>query len=131
MTDPIADLLTRIRNAQMVGHKSTDIPYSKVKENIANVLKDKGFLGKVKTFKNKGESFKMLNVELIYVEGQPRIGHIERVSKPGLRVYKGYKELNQVLGGFGTMIVSTPRGLMSMQDAVKKRLGGEIICKIW
>lgn len=131
MTDPIADLLTRIRNGQMVGSSSIEVPYSKSKERVLNVLKDNGFVGKFKVFKNSGTSFKMLNVELIYVDGKPQITKIERVSKPGLRVYKGYKEFSEVLGGFGTAVVSTPQGVMSIEEAKKKKVGGEIICKVW
>ena len=73
----------------------------------------------------------MLNIELVYIEGSPKITKIDRVSKPGLRVYKGYKDLKEVVGGFGTVVISTPKGVMSMQDAIKGKLGGEVICKVW
>lgn len=131
ITDPIADLLTRIRNANQVNKEFVEIPYSTLKEGLLKVLKESGFIGEVKVFKEKNVKHKMLNVELIYIDGAPKIQHIERVSKPGLRVYSGYKDLQKVLGGFGTYIISTPKGLVNSVEAKKKKLGGEVICKIW
>lgn len=131
ITDPIADLLTRIRNANQVNKEFVEIPYSILKEGVLKVLKESGFVGEVKIFKEKNVKRKMLSVELIYIDGSPKIQHIERVSKPGLRVYSGYKDLQKVLGGFGTYIISTPKGLLNSIEAKKKKVGGEIICKIW
>jgi len=131
ITDPIADLLTRIRNANQVHKEYVEVPYSIVKENILKVLKTSGFVGDIKVFKDKGVKHKMLSVDLIYLNGEPRIQHIERVSKPGLRIYSGYRDLQKVLGGFGMYILSTPKGLVNSIEAKNKKLGGEIICKIW
>jgi len=131
ITDPIADLLTRIRNANQVNKQLVELPYSAMKENVLKVFKQSGFVGEVKVFKDKDVKHKMLSVELIYIDGEPRIQHIERVSKPGLRVYTGYRDLQKVLGGFGTYIISTPKGIINSVEAEKKKLGGEIICKIW
>jgi len=131
ITDPIADLLTRIRNANLVHKETVEIPYSAIKENILKVLKDSGFVGEIKVFKEKGVKHKMLSVELIYIDGISKIQNIERVSKPGLRIYSGYRELNKVLGGFGMYIISTPKGLINSIEVKKKKLGGEVICKVW
>ena len=133
LTDPIADMLTRIRNASAVFKKEAFIPFSKQKEEIAKILFKKGYLGKIRKQKIENRKRKNLNlvVELRYESGKPVISGIERVSRPGLRIYLPYKRLPKVLSGFGMTIVSTSKGLMTGSQAKKKRLGGEVICKIW
>lgn len=127
MTDPIADMLTRIRNGQNVLLETVSMPSSKLKEAIARVLKDEGYIADfaiVKGDNNKAE----LTVTLKYFEGKPVIEKIQKVSKPGLRIYKGKNELPQVMGGLGVAIVSTSEGVMSDRDARSKGFGGEVLC---
>jgi small subunit ribosomal protein S8 len=126
MNDPIADFLTRLRNGQLAGKKQVTTPSSKVKEAIAAVLKDEGYIGDfgVTAEGNK----KTMTVNLKYFEGKPVIERIERISKPALRVYKGKNELPKVLGGLGVAIVSTPNGVLSDRKARAAGLGGEVIC---
>lgn len=126
MTDPIADMLTRIRNGQKARKVSVSMPASKAKEAVANVLKDEGY---ITDFTTAGEGAeKALNVELKYFEGAPVIETVKRVSKPGLRVYRGNEDLPKVLGGLGIAIVSTSAGVMSDRQAREKGVGGEVIC---
>lgn len=128
MSDPVADMLTRIRNGQMAGHASVNIPSSKMKVALANVLKEEGFVSTydVKEVNGKSE----LLVSLKYYEGQPVIEMIKRVSRPGLRVYKNKNELPNVVGGLGVAIISTSQGVMSDRQARKVGVGGEIICYV-
>lgn len=128
MSDPIADMLTRIRNGQMAGHSSVNIPSSKMKLALANVLKEEGFVSTyaVKEVNGKSE----LSVDLKYYEGKPVIEMIKRVSRPGLRVYKNKNELPSVIGGLGVAIISTSQGIMSDRQARKAGVGGEIICYV-
>ncbi len=128
MSDPVADMLTRIRNGQMAGHASVNIPSSKMKVALANVLKEEGFVSTydVKEVNGKPE----LLVSLKYYEGQPVIEMIKRVSRPGLRVYKNKNELPNVVGGLGVAIISTSQGVMSDRQARKVGVGGEIICYV-
>jgi small subunit ribosomal protein S8 len=128
MSDPIADMLTRIRNAQMAGHSSVVMPSSKVKASIAKVLESEGFVKAVSVNDSEGKS--ELSVDLKYFEGKPVIEMVKRVSRPGLRVYKGKDELPKVIGGLGVAIVSTSKGIMSDNDARKAGIGGEIICYV-
>jgi small subunit ribosomal protein S8 len=131
-TDPIADMLTRIRNAHLRNIETVELPYSKTKEAIALVLKEGGFLSDVRVFKPKDKSYKYLSLDLKYSdEGEPAIKYIDRESKPGLRKYKKVKEITPVLGGLGMFIVSTSRGILSSKDARKRNLGGEIICRVY
>ena len=125
MSDPIADLLTRIRNAQMVAKTTVSVPSSKVKVSIAQVLKDEGYIDgfTVKTEGGKSE----LEIALKYYAGRPVIERIERVSRPGLRVYRGRDGLPQVLNGLGVAIVSTPKGVMTDRRARQAGMGGEVI----
>ena len=125
MTDPLADMLTRIRNGIRAGHTKVDIPASKMKANVCKVLKEEGF---IKNFKivAKDDSLK-LRVGL--KEGA--IVGIERVSKPGLRIYKGYREMPRVLSGLGVSIVSTSSGIVSSRKAKAMKLGGEVLCNVW
>lgn len=128
MTDPIADMLTRIRNGQGARKVSVSMPASKAKEAVAKVLKDEGYIS---GFSTGGEgAAKELTVELKYFEGVPVIEKIQRTSKPGLRVYRGKEELPKVLGGLGVAIVSTSAGVMSDRQAREKGIGGEVICVV-
>ena len=126
MTDPIADMLTRIRNGQKARMVSVSMPASKVKESVANVLKDEGY---ITDYAVSGEGAeKSLTVELKYFEGVPVIERIQRASRPGLRVYRGKEDLPKVLGGLGVAIVSTSAGVMSDRQAREKGIGGEVLC---
>jgi len=128
MTDPIADMLTRIRNGQKARKVSVAMPASSAKEAVAAVLKDEGY---IMDFTTSGEGAeKSLSVELKYYEGTPVIETVKRVSKPGLRVYRGKEELPKVLGGLGIAIVSTSAGVMSDRQAREKGVGGEVLCVV-
>jgi len=128
MTDPIADMLTRIRNGQSARKVSVSMPASKAKEAVAKVLQDEGY---ITGFATDGEGvLKELTVELKYFDGVPVIENIQRSSKPGLRIYRGKDELPKVLGGLGVAIVSTSAGVMSDRQAREKGIGGEVICVI-
>jgi len=127
MTDPIADMLTRIRNGQNVLLETVTMPSSKLKESIARVLQDEGYISGYSI--SDGENNKKeLTVELKYFEGKPVIEKIQKVSKPGLRIYKGKNEIPKVMGGLGVAIVSTSNGVMSDRDARAKGFGGEVLC---
>ena len=128
MSDPIADLLTRIRNAQMVAKPAVAVPSSKVKIAIAQVLKDEGYIDsfEVKTEGGKSE----LQITLKYYAGRPVIERIERVSRPGLRVYKGRDDIPQVQNGMGVAIVTTPQGVMTDRKARATGIGGEVLCYV-
>lgn len=128
MTDPIADLLTRIRNGQKAGKPNVRIPSSTIKKAILEVLKNEGYVGEFRTEKDGGKE--SLVVELRYHEGEPVIESLQRVSKPGRRIYRGKDELPQVFGGLGVAIVSTSQGLMSDREARAKGQGGEVICVV-
>lgn len=128
MSDPIADMLTRIRNAQMVEKVSVAMPSSKVKVAIAQVLKDEGYID---DFAVKAEGAKSeLNIALKYYAGRPVIERLERVSKPGLRVYRGRNDIPKVMNGLGVAIVSTPKGVMTDRKARATGVGGEVICYV-
>ena len=128
MTDPIADMLTRIRNGQKARKVSVSMPASNEKEAIAAVLKDEGYIS---SYDTAGDgAARSLSVELKYFEGAPVIEAVKRVSKPGLRVYRGKEELPKVLGGLGIAIVSTSAGVMSDRQAREKGVGGEVICTV-
>lgn len=128
MSDPIADMLTRIRNGQGARKVSVSMPASKAKEAVAKVLQDEGY---ILGFATEGEGVqKELKVELKYFEGVPVIERIQRTSKPGLRIYRGKDELPKVLGGLGVAIVSTSAGVMSDRQAREKGIGGEVICVV-
>ena len=126
MTDPIADLLTRIRNGQSSGKTEVNVPASKVKLAIAKVLKDEGYIEDFAPTQLDGKP--MLAVQLKYFQGRPVIDRLERVSRPGLRVYKGKDELPKILGGLGIAIVSTSQGVMSDRQARAAGHGGEVLC---
>ena len=125
MSDPIADLLTRIRNAQMVAKQTVLVPSSKLKVAIAQVLKDEGYID---GFQVKTEA--TLEIALKYYAGRPVIERIERVSRPGLRVYKGRDQIPQVMNGLGVAIVTTPKGVMTDRKARATGVGGEVLCYV-
>ena len=130
MNDPISDLLTRIRNAVRARHARTDMPHSRLKEAIAAILKEEGYLADVTTVEKAG--FKTLRLRLRYdADGRPFVSGLERVSKPGKRVYAGHDAIPRVMGGIGLTIMSTPRGMMSGSRAKKAGIGGEIVCSVW
>lgn len=126
MTDPVADLLTRIRNGQSARKASVTLASSKLKASIVKVLKDEGYIADYQVASEGGKP--LLTVDLKYFEGRPVIDRLERVSRPGLRIYRGKDELPKVLGGMGTVIVSTPRGVMTDKAARAIGQGGEVIC---
>ncbi len=128
MSDPIADLLTRIRNAQMVGKASLDIPSSKLKQAICQVMADEGYIQGYEVVKQGAKAF--LKVDLKYFNGRPVIENIERVSKPSRRIYKAKDELPKVQGGLGIAIISTSQGVMTDKQARQKGCGGEVLCTI-
>jgi len=130
-TDTIADMLTRIRNANLAKHQIVQIPSTKVTRNIAQVLFDEGLIDSFEELKNGLKSSLLLSLKYKGKERTPCIEKIQRISKPGLRVYSRAKKLPRILGGFGTAIVSTSRGLMTDQRARKEGVGGELLCYIW
>ncbi len=126
MTDPISDMLTRIRNAQAGGKTTVAIPSSKVKNAIAQVLADEGYIDGFVVKPNDGKP--QMEIALRYYAGQPVIERIERVSRPGLRVYRGASDIPKVMNGLGVAIVSTPRGVMTDRKARASGVGGEVLC---
>jgi len=128
MTDPISDMLTRIRNGQKARKVSVTMPASKAKTAVARVLKDEGYISDYSTTTDGNKAD--LTVELKYFEGKPVIERVQRVSKPGLRIYRGKDELPKVLGGLGVAIVSTSAGVMSDRQAREQGIGGEVLCVI-
>ena len=128
MSDPIADMLTRIRNAQMVEKAVVLVPSSKVKIAIAQVLKDEGYIDGFSVKTDDGKS--QLEIVLKYYAGKPVIERIERVSRPGLRVYKGHGTIPQVMNGLGVAIVTTPQGVMTDRKARATGIGGEVLCYV-
>jgi len=142
MTDPIADMLTRIRNANRIERPIVDMPSTTLKQRVAQVLKDEGYIFDFQVGKTEGEEFaavetptdprRVLRIVLKYgPEGEKVIQHIERVSKPGRRLYWRSKDIKPVLDGLGIAILSTSRGVMSDRQARAQRLGGEVLCKVW
>ena len=130
MTDPVADFLTRLRNANSAFHEEINLPYSKLKANIAEILKAEGYIAAIMV--SDAEVGKTLNIELKYGPNRERsISGIKRVSKPGLRVYAKSTEIPRVLGGLGIAILSTSSGLLTDRQATKKGVGGEVIAYVW
>ncbi|MDH4060537.1 MAG: 30S ribosomal protein S8 [Aquincola sp.] len=127
MSDPIADMLTRIRNAQIVEKTAVTMPTSKLKVAIAQVLKDEGY---IEDFAVKGDSKAELEIALKYYAGRPVIERIERVSRPGLRIYRGRHDIPQVMNGLGVAIVTTPKGVMTDRKARAAGIGGEVLCYV-
>ena len=128
MQDPLADMLTRIRNAQMAGIEQISMNVSKTKAEIAKVLRDEGF---VESFEVDGEVTKTLTIELKYLEGKPVIEHLQRESRPGLRLYRGKDDIPQLNGGLGVYILSTNKGVMTDRAARSAGVGGEILCSVF
>ena len=130
ISDPIADMLTRMRNALMVRHDSVLMPASKVKLEIAKILKNEGFINDVEVVKDK--TYKSIKISLKYAsKNQPALTGIERISKPGLRVYVERGEIPRVYGGLGIAILSTSKGIMTGKQAWRQGIGGEILCYVW
>ena len=127
--DPIADMLTRIRNAIMASHESVLVPSSKIKLSIIKILKEEGFIDRYEVLKGKSQA--MIKIHLKYADEQPAILGLERVSKPGLRVYVERHEIPRVYGGLGIAILSTSKGIITGQEAWRQHLGGEILCYVW
>ncbi len=130
VTDPIADMLTRLRNACMASHTTVELPYSKSKRELAKLLKEEGYISDYEETENQ-EKHKNLKIKLKYVNNQQVITGLKRISKPGLRIYVGHKDLPRVLGGFGVAIISTSQGIMSDRKARYKGIGGEVLCYVW
>jgi small subunit ribosomal protein S8 len=128
MSDPIADMLTRIRNGQQVDKRAVTMPSSKLKVAIAQVLKDEGYIEDFQVASDAGKA--TLEVRLKYYAGRPVIERIERVSRPGLRIYRGRDALPQVMNGLGVAIVTTPRGVMTDRKARQTGVGGEVLCYV-
>jgi len=130
MTDPIADMLTRVRNANRAYHETVDIPASKMKEEIARILKEEGYIKDYQVVQEN--SFNVIRVKMNFGPDRERvISGIKRISKPGLRVYAKKDEVPRVLGGLGIAIISTSKGIMTGREAKKAELGGEVICYVW
>ncbi len=129
LTDPIADMLTRIRNAIMIKADKVDVPASRMKLEIVKIMKEYGFIRGYKIIKDRRQG--IIRISLKYVDGECVINGLERVSKPGRRVYVGVDELPNVKGGIGIAIVSTSKGLMSDKKCREQRIGGELLCYIW
>jgi len=130
MIDPISDMLTRIRNAQRALLPATEIPHSRIKENIAHILKKEGYVTDV-VIEGKLPKDRTIRIKLKYQGKKSVIEGLRRVSRPGLRRYVGATEIPRVLGGLGVAVVSTPEGVMTGTQATKKNLGGELLCYIW
>lgn len=129
-TDPIADMLTRIRNANIVSHEEVEMPSSKLKVELAKVLKEEGYI--TDFYEKEVGKFKVLVITLKYDQAnKPVISNLKRISKTGLRVYSKSKDLPQVFGGLGVAIISTSKGLMTDRKARKEKLGGEVVCYVW
>ncbi|HEX8171207.1 MAG TPA: 30S ribosomal protein S8 [Thermoanaerobaculia bacterium] len=132
MTDPIADMLTRIRNGITSHHERVEMPSSKLKVEVARILKSEGFISNYKVVEEDGKPQATLRVYLKYSDdGEPVIHGIERVSRPGRRVYRGKEDIPKVLGGLGLAIVSTSKGVLSGAEAARTGVGGEVLCQVW
>jgi small subunit ribosomal protein S8 len=132
LTDPVADMLTRIRNANKALHDRAEMPSSKLKEEIARILKEEGYVRDYHVVEKEGLPYKVLVVELKYGRGRERVlTGLKRISKPGRRIYAGKDRLPRVLGGMGTAILSTSRGVITSRTAQREGIGGEVICFVW
>ncbi len=129
MTDPITDMFNRIRNAQVVFHKTTDIPFSKLRYGIAEILKAEGLILDCK--KRGKKPFQIIKLQLKYNEKVPAVSGFKRVSRPGQRIYKKAEEIKKVRSGYGISIVSTTKGLLTDKDARKSKVGGELMVEVW
>jgi small subunit ribosomal protein S8 len=132
MTDPIADMLTRIRNANTAFHDQVQMPSSKLKESLAKILEREGYIAGFSVRQDPGKPAKTLTIQMKYTpERQRTISGLRRVSKPGLRVYSNSTQVPRVLGGLGVAVLSTSRGLMTDREARKAKVGGEVLCFVW
>ena len=133
MSDPLADMLTRVRNANSARHNSVSLPVSKMKVAIAGVLKDEGFISDYAVTNDDAKAQQDIKLNLVYqgTKKTPIINGLRRISKPGLRVYVQSREIPRVLGGLGIAILSTPKGVMTGQEARRQQTGGEVICYVW
>ncbi|OQB44159.1 MAG: 30S ribosomal protein S8 [Parcubacteria group bacterium ADurb.Bin159] len=132
MSDPISDMLTRIRNASLTNKEKIRVPYSRLKFEIARLLEKEGWIERVKVIKAKKISETEMEIKLKYsAEGKPAISEIRRISRPGRRIYQNHLKMPKILNGFGMAIISTSLGLMSDKEAKKRKVGGEVICEIW
>ena len=130
VSDPIADMLTRVRNALSARHPKVDVPSSKLKMEVARILKEEGYILNFKLTEEGARRF--IRIYLKYTPGnEPVISHIERVSRPGCRVYVGSQQIQRVLGGLGINILTTPRGVMTGNTARREGVGGEVLCQVW
>ena len=129
MTDPIADMLTRIRNAALIKAEKVDVPASRMKLEIAKILKEEGFIRAYKILKDKRQG--ILRLTLKYIDNENVISGLRRISKPGRRVYVGSKEIPRVMGGVGIAILTTSQGILSDKSCRRDTLGGEVICYVW
>ena len=129
LTDPVADTLARIRNAISARHQKVDVPASKLKAEIARILKEEGYIANFKAAEEEGH--KVLRIYLKYSNNEAAISNVARVSRPGCRVYVRRSEIPRVLGGLGINILTTPRGVMTGRQARKQGLGGEVLCEVW
>ena len=130
MSDPLGDMLTRLRNGQNAGHTHIDCPYSKLRENVCKVLEEEGFI-RGYTLEEREGNKKFLQVQLKYAEGKGVIQEIDRVSKPGRRIYKGSKDMPYFYNGLGILVVSTPKGVMTDHKARAANVGGEVLCRVF
>jgi len=129
MTDPIADMLNRIKNAQVVGHLTVEMPFSNLKYEIAKILEKKGFVEKIEKKGRKAK--KTMEIVLKYNDKAPAVLGVKRISKPGQRIYLASSRMKKIKEGYGMAIVSTSQGLMTDREAKKQKLGGEVLCEIW
>lgn len=129
MTDPIADLLIRIKNAHMARQEQLLVPFSKIKKNIAEILQKEGYLESVSV--TEANPFSQLEIKLRYIGKMPALTDVKRLSKPGRRLYAPAKDIPRALGGYGITIISTSRGMMTDKEARKQNIGGELICQVW
>lgn len=131
MTDPIADMLTRMRNGGMANHETVDVPWSRLKEEIMKVLVEEGYVRQIRRVKVEGQVQDTLRITLKYDRNrQPVMSQLKRVSRPGRRVYLGYKDIHPVRKGLGSHVLSTPKGIVVDREAVKAKIGGELLCSI-
>lgn len=126
MTDPIADMLTRVRNAIQAGHDRVEFPASKMKAGVCRVLKEEGY---IRSFKILAKEKSDIRIKVLLKEGA--IVGLKRFSRPGLRQYRGYKDMPRVISGLGTTVVSTSQGIISSREATKRKVGGEVLCSVW
>jgi small subunit ribosomal protein S8 len=129
MTDPIADMITRIKNALLAGHAKVEMPHSKIKEALAKILVEEGYISEMKIRSQVPQS--VIEIGLKYIGKIPAITDVRRVSKPGRRSYTGAKSIPSALGGYGITIVSTSKGVMTGTNARKSNAGGEVLCQVW